>query len=141
MYKAIGAARADPRPASLVPLPRIHKHAYSAPAHFCDYHDERHHDDPQAAQDQVRIGQTVRARTRSTPSPHMLSGFCSGRLYKEHRLYQKEEEELKRKLDKHIADDADNWSIGNTVCTSPLRARAPSSFPSHPLASPSRVSR
>ncbi|OJT08485.1 Tubulin-specific chaperone A [Trametes pubescens] len=36
------------------------------------------------------------------------------RLFKEHRLYQKEEEELKRKLDKHIAENADNWDIGNT---------------------------
>ncbi|KAI0756552.1 tubulin binding cofactor A [Daedaleopsis nitida] len=36
------------------------------------------------------------------------------RLYKEHRLYQKEEEDLKRKLDKHIADNAEEWDIKNT---------------------------
>ncbi|KAI0361126.1 tubulin binding cofactor A [Trametes cingulata] len=36
------------------------------------------------------------------------------RLYKEHRLYQKEEEDLKRKLDKHIAENAEDWDIKNT---------------------------
>ncbi|KAI0375458.1 hypothetical protein BV20DRAFT_960619 [Pilatotrama ljubarskyi] len=41
------------------------------------------------------------------------------RLYKEHRLYQKEEEDLKRKLDQHVADNAEDWDIKNTVCTTP----------------------
>ncbi|KAI0715096.1 tubulin binding cofactor A [Earliella scabrosa] len=36
------------------------------------------------------------------------------RLYKEHKLYQKEEEDLKRKLDKYIADNAEEWDIKNT---------------------------
>ncbi|KAI0718877.1 tubulin binding cofactor A [Cerioporus squamosus] len=36
------------------------------------------------------------------------------RLYKEHKLYQKEEEDLKRKLDKYIADNAEDWDIKNT---------------------------
>ncbi|CDO73167.1 hypothetical protein BN946_scf185007.g222 [Trametes cinnabarina] len=36
------------------------------------------------------------------------------RLYKEHRLYQKEAEDLKRKLDQHIADNAEEWDIKNT---------------------------
>ena len=40
----------------------------------------------------------------------------SRRLYKEHKLYQKEEEDLKRKLDKYIADNAEEWDIKNTVC-------------------------
>ena len=39
----------------------------------------------------------------------------SRRLYKEHKLYQKEEEDLKRKLDKYIADNAEEWDIKNTV--------------------------
>ncbi|KAI8981211.1 tubulin binding cofactor A [Trametes punicea] len=36
------------------------------------------------------------------------------RLYKEHRLYQKEEEDLKRKLDQYIADNAEEWDVKNT---------------------------
>ncbi|PIL31525.1 hypothetical protein GSI_06227 [Ganoderma sinense ZZ0214-1] len=36
------------------------------------------------------------------------------RLYKEHKLYQDEEVELKRRLDKHIADNAEEWDIKNT---------------------------
>ncbi|KAI0639860.1 tubulin binding cofactor A [Trametes polyzona] len=36
------------------------------------------------------------------------------RLYKEHRLYQKEEEDLKRKLDKYVAEGAEDWDIKNT---------------------------
>ncbi|KAI0673586.1 tubulin binding cofactor A [Trametes maxima] len=36
------------------------------------------------------------------------------RLYKEHRLYQKEEEDLKRKLDKFVAEKAEDWDIKNT---------------------------
>ncbi|KAM5531343.1 hypothetical protein V8D89_014988 [Ganoderma adspersum] len=36
------------------------------------------------------------------------------RLYKEHKLYQDEEVALKRKLDKHIADNAEDWDINNT---------------------------
>ena len=39
----------------------------------------------------------------------------SRRLYKEHKLYQKEEEDLKRKLDKYIADNAEEWDIKNAV--------------------------
>lgn len=30
-------------------------------------------------------------------------------------MYQKEEEGLQRKLDKHIADNAEEWDIKNTV--------------------------
>ena len=37
------------------------------------------------------------------------------RLFKEHKLYQKEEEDLKRKLDKFVADNAEEWDIKNTV--------------------------
>ncbi|OSD06131.1 tubulin binding cofactor A [Trametes coccinea BRFM310] len=36
------------------------------------------------------------------------------RLYKEHRLYQKEEEDLKRKLDQYVADNAEEWDVKNT---------------------------
>ncbi|CAL1694220.1 unnamed protein product [Somion occarium] len=36
------------------------------------------------------------------------------RLFKEHLSYQKEEEQLKRKLDKFIADGAEDWDIKNT---------------------------
>lgn len=36
------------------------------------------------------------------------------RLYKEHKLYQKEEEDLTRKLNKFIADNAEDWDIKNT---------------------------
>ncbi|KAI0800818.1 tubulin binding cofactor A [Fomes fomentarius] len=36
------------------------------------------------------------------------------RLFKEHKLYQKEEEDLQRKLDKHIAENAEEWDIKNT---------------------------
>ncbi|KAF9817766.1 hypothetical protein IEO21_03225 [Rhodonia placenta] len=40
------------------------------------------------------------------------AGVCK-RLYKEHKLYQKEEEDQKRKLDKFIADAAEDWDIKN----------------------------
>ncbi|RPD82104.1 tubulin binding cofactor A [Lentinus tigrinus ALCF2SS1-7] len=36
------------------------------------------------------------------------------RLFKEHKLYQKEEEELKLKLDKYIENNAEDWDIKNT---------------------------
>ncbi|KAH9929691.1 tubulin binding cofactor A-domain-containing protein [Fomitopsis serialis] len=36
------------------------------------------------------------------------------RLYKEHKSYQKEEEDLTRKLNKFIADNAEDWDIKNT---------------------------
>ncbi|KAH9858255.1 tubulin binding cofactor A [Lenzites betulinus] len=36
------------------------------------------------------------------------------RLYKEQRMYQKEQEDLQRKLDKHIAEKAEDWDINNT---------------------------
>ncbi|KAI1793998.1 tubulin binding cofactor A [Ganoderma leucocontextum] len=36
------------------------------------------------------------------------------RLYKEQKLYQDEEVDLKRKLDKHIANNAEDWDIKNT---------------------------
>ena len=36
-------------------------------------------------------------------------------IYKEHKLYQDEEVGLKRKLDNHIADNAEEWDIKNTV--------------------------
>ena len=36
-------------------------------------------------------------------------------LFKEHKLYQDEEAQLKRKLDKFIADNAEDWDIKNTV--------------------------
>ncbi|KZT72923.1 tubulin binding cofactor A [Daedalea quercina L-15889] len=36
------------------------------------------------------------------------------RLYKEHKSYQKEEEDLTRKLNKLIADNGDEWQIKNT---------------------------
>ncbi|KZT08633.1 tubulin binding cofactor A [Laetiporus sulphureus 93-53] len=41
------------------------------------------------------------------------SGACK-RLYKEHKSYEREAEELKRKLDKFIADGAEDWDIKNT---------------------------
>ncbi|PCH34130.1 tubulin binding cofactor A [Wolfiporia cocos MD-104 SS10] len=40
------------------------------------------------------------------------AGACK-RLYKEHKSYQREEEEQKRKLDKFIADRAEDWYIKN----------------------------
>ena len=62
-------------------------------------------------------------------------------------MYQKEEEDLQRTLDKHIANGAEEWDVKNTVrvCDfgrgprSPARSRpfccpsAPSSCPSAPL--------
>ncbi|KAJ3487113.1 hypothetical protein NLI96_g3748 [Meripilus lineatus] len=36
------------------------------------------------------------------------------RLWKENRSYQKEEEDLTRKLDKFLADAAEDWDIKNT---------------------------
>ncbi|KAI0081121.1 tubulin binding cofactor A [Panus rudis PR-1116 ss-1] len=36
------------------------------------------------------------------------------RLHKEHLSYQKEEEDLKRKLEKFLADGAEDWDIKNT---------------------------
>ncbi|KAH9943994.1 tubulin binding cofactor A [Epithele typhae] len=36
------------------------------------------------------------------------------RLFKEQGLYQKEQEELQRKLDKRIAEDAEDWDIKST---------------------------
>ena len=58
-----------------------------------------------------------------------------GRLYKEHRLYQKEEEDLKRTLDKHVANNAEEWDIKNTVRADPtpvsfLRTATPPFSPS-----------
>ncbi|KAL4251550.1 Tubulin-specific chaperone A [Abortiporus biennis] len=50
-------------------------------------------------------------------SLHRLLKIKAGaakRLMKENRLYQKEEESLKQKLDKFIADGAENWDIKNT---------------------------
>ena len=37
------------------------------------------------------------------------------RLFKETKLYQQEEEGLRRKLDKHVAENAEKWDIDNTV--------------------------
>ncbi|KAH9949340.1 tubulin binding cofactor A-domain-containing protein [Amylocystis lapponica] len=37
------------------------------------------------------------------------------RLAKEHKSYQKEEEDQKRKLDKFVADRAEDWDIGNAT--------------------------
>ncbi|KAI0778639.1 tubulin binding cofactor A [Trametes elegans] len=36
------------------------------------------------------------------------------RLYKEHRMYEKEVEQLKVKLDKFVADNAEEWDVKNT---------------------------
>ncbi|KAK7686602.1 hypothetical protein QCA50_010202 [Cerrena zonata] len=36
------------------------------------------------------------------------------RLFKEHKSYTKEAEDLQRKLDKFIADEAEAWDIKNT---------------------------
>jgi hypothetical protein len=41
--------------------------------------------------------------------------FSSGRLGKENVLYTKEAEVQKRKLDKFIADGAEDWDINNGV--------------------------
>ena len=42
-------------------------------------------------------------------------GCSHHRLFKEHKSYQKEEEDLTRKLNKLIADNGDEWDIKNTV--------------------------
>ena len=44
----------------------------------------------------------------------MIRRACH-RLFKEHKSYQKEEEDLTRKLNKLIADNGDEWDIKNTV--------------------------
>ena len=46
------------------------------------------------------------------------------RLFKEHKSYIKEEEQQKVKLDKFIADNAEEWDIKNAVRASRLRAHA-----------------
>lgn len=38
------------------------------------------------------------------------------RLWKEHNLYRQEALQLKVKLDKLTADNADEWDIKNAVC-------------------------
>ena len=40
----------------------------------------------------------------------------SDRLFKEHRSYVLEEEQQKIKLDKFVADGAEDWDIKNAVC-------------------------
>ncbi|KAI0931463.1 hypothetical protein AcW1_001143 [Taiwanofungus camphoratus] len=40
------------------------------------------------------------------------AGVCK-RLAKEHKSYQKEEEQQKRKLDKLLADGAEDWDVKN----------------------------
>lgn len=61
-----------------------------------------------------------------TPSPFISSLFIirsfysDGRLQKDHTLYQKEAEDQKLKLDKFVADGAEEWDIKNAVCPSKL---------------------
>ncbi|PSS29733.1 hypothetical protein PHLCEN_2v2881 [Hermanssonia centrifuga] len=43
-----------------------------------------------------------------------IKSGAAKRLLKEHKSYILEAEQLKIKLDKFIADNAENWDIGNT---------------------------
>ena len=44
-----------------------------------------------------------------------MADRATSSLFKEHKLYQDEEVELRRKLDKFIADNAEEWDVKNTV--------------------------
>ena len=55
----------------------------------------------------VRIQQNTEQRSRH--------GVAACRLYKEHRSYILEEEQQKIKLDKFIAENAEEWDVKNAV--------------------------
>lgn len=46
----------------------------------------------------------------------LTSNSSHPRLFKEHNTYRKEAEDQQRKLDKFVADKAEDWDIKNAVC-------------------------
>ncbi|KAL7285611.1 hypothetical protein ACG7TL_000715 [Trametes sanguinea] len=62
----------------------------------------------------IRKQLRIKAGSAKRPSSVVLVSGRGNRLYKEHRLYQKEEEDLKRKLDQYVADNAEEWDVKNT---------------------------